>query len=161
MSLSGGMFELLKEDHARRWRRPLSWWNLFAAWPIPFVLMFCIYSSKNDFEVAKRQRTTVATVTSRDPPNHDRYGYTFRSEGHQFTGWAYPSDKHEFSMGQQIIVYFDPNDPAKNSNSDFRSVGIGDLFFVPFCVLVMVAFPVFIFFQRRARHKIARVIPSS
>lgn len=104
-----------------------------------------------NLQVAKRQETTIAIINSHDPPKHDGYGYRFSVNGHPFTGWAYHADKHDFSMGEQIIVYYDPLDPGKNSTNDFQMVGIGDLFFVPFCLMAMVALPLVIFFQRRPR----------
>ena len=129
----------------------MSWWNLFVLWPIPFLLAYSFYTQQIDLQIAKRQQTTVATINAHDPPNHDRYGYIFPVSGRTFTGWAYPNDKRDFSMGEQVIVYYDPSDPTRNSASDFYSVSTRDLFFVPFCLLAMVAMPLVIFFQRRAR----------
>jgi hypothetical protein len=154
---SQSIFDLLKEDHARRWSRPLSWWHLLALLPYPFVVAFGIYAQQADLQIAKRQQTTVATINSHDPPNHNRspnhnrYGYMFSINGHQFTGWAYPSDKKKFSIDERVLVYYDPSNPANNSTSDFHAVSAGDLFFVPFCVLATIALPLIIFFQHRAR----------
>lgn len=153
MNSSGGMFSLLRDDYYRKWSQPPSWWNLMVLWPIPFVLMFCVYTLQADFEIAKRQRTTVATINLHDPPNHDRYGYVFSIAGHNFTGWAYPNDKRGFTVGERIVVYYDPTNPEKKSTSDFHSVGLGVVLWIGFCLLALVAVPLSIYFQRRAKRR--------
>jgi hypothetical protein len=110
-------------------------------------------------EVAKRQKSTTATIDMHDPPNHDRYRYTFHLDDKRFSGWAYPNDKHDFSINEQIVVYYDPTDPRKNSPSSFLEVSAGDLLLVPFCLLAVAALPLFIFIQRRARTRVAETQP--
>lgn len=156
MSAISQMFRDLVEEKRRQWSHPPSWWNLFVLWPLPFVLAFCIYSQRTDLQIAKRQLTAVATINSHDPSNHDRYGYTFAVDGRQFTGWAYPNDKRDFSIEERIVIYFDPIDPARNSTDDFHKVSNRDLFFVSFCLLAIVVLPLVIFFQRRSRLKASK-----
>ena len=148
-SLISETLNLWKEDQAKGWNNP-SWWNLLVLWPIPFVLFFCIRASVQDRTTARRQVATSAVIVSHDPPNHDRYGYSFKVSGKQYGGWAYPGGKHNYSIGEQVLVYFDPLNPTKNSADDFDSVSIDDLFFVPFSGLVLVGLPVFIYLRRRS-----------
>jgi hypothetical protein len=146
-SLISETIDLWQKDRKAGWDNP-SWWNLLVLWPVPFVLLFCIRASVTDSKVAQRQLSAVATINAHDPPNHDRYGYVFKVGGEQFTGWAYPSDGHAYSIGEHVDIYFDPLNPAKNSTVGFRSVAIDDLFFVPFCVVVLAGLPVFIYLRR-------------
>jgi hypothetical protein len=159
-SLISEMMELRKKDWEAEWNNP-SWWNVLALWPIPFVLLFSIHSSMNDWTVAKRQLSIDATINTRDPPNHDRYGYTFKISGAQYTGWAYPGGQHEYSIGEHIVIHCDPLNPTRNTAEDFYSASVDDMFFVPFCVVVPVGLSLYIFFRRRAwKKKIATSIPA-
>lgn len=160
MSSSGGMFELLKEDHERRWNRPLSWWNLAALTPFLLLAILSIHSAWNDARIAKRQQTTIGTIDGHDPPNHDRYSYRFSVNGHQFTGWAYPS-KRDFFVGQQIVVYYDPTQPSENSAYDFTDVSPGGVVFIGFLLMVCLFSPFFIYFQRRSRRRIAATLSNN
>ena len=103
-----------------------------------------------DWATAKRQVSAPAVIVTHDPPNHDRYGYSLEISKEQYSGWAYPGGKHNYSIGDHILVYFDPLNPTKSSPDDFGSVTMEDLFFVPFCGLVLVGLPVFIYLRRRA-----------
>jgi hypothetical protein len=31
----------------------------------------------------------------------------------EYAGWAYPSDKVDYSLGERVAVHYDPIDPAK------------------------------------------------
>jgi hypothetical protein len=114
------------------------------------MLIWSVHNSRTDFEIAKRQVATVATISSHDPSNHDRYGYTILVNQKQYTGWAYPSDKIDYSLGEQIVVHYDPIDPSRNLPPRFEGAGDRDLFFVPFCLMAIAGLPLFIFFRRRA-----------
>jgi hypothetical protein len=155
LSSSGGVLELLKEDYARRWRRPLSWWNLSALAPVLLLLMLSVHSWWTDAQIAKRQQTTIGTIDGHDPPNHDRYSYVFSVNGRQFTGWASPNDKRDFFIGEQIVVYYDPIRPSENSAYDFNLVNPGGVVFIGFALLACIFLPIFIYFQRRSRKRAA------
>ena len=146
-------FALLKEDQSHRWKRPPSWWNLWILLPVLAMFLWSVHNSLTDFETAKRQRVTVATIGSHDPPNHDRYGYLFSVNSEQYKGWAYPSDKVSYSLGEQIAVHYDPLDPTHNLPARFEDAAVRDLFFAPFCLLVVAGLPLFIFVRRRSLGK--------
>ncbi len=149
-SLWSEVFALLKKDSESQWKSPPSWWNLFILLPFLAMLPWRVHNSETDLKIARRQRVEVATVNSHDPPNHDRYGYVFLLNGSRDTGWAYPSDKVTYSLGELIAVYYDPIDPAHNSPDKFEETAGRDLIFAPFCLLVIVGLPTFIFLRRRA-----------
>jgi hypothetical protein len=152
------IIDLWSWDRIKGWNNP-SWWNLLALWPVPFVLFFCIHAFYKDAQIANRQQSTIGIINAHDPPNHDRYSYIFEVNQKQYAGWAYPNDKRDFSIGESVVVYYDPNDPAKNSTADFHVVSIGELFFVPFCVVACLGIPAFIFIRRRTwRRKIADLL---
>lgn len=157
--LLSGMIALRRQDSESR---PDSWWNLLVLWPIPFVLFFCIHSSDSDMKVAQRQKIAIAKINTHDPPNHDRYGYFFYLNRKPYTGWAYPDGKRDFSIGESVAVYYDPLNPSKNSADDYYAVSLRDLFFVPFCILVLVGLSLFILFRRRAwKKKFAMSVPKN
>jgi hypothetical protein len=108
------------------------------------MLLWSVHNSRTDFEIAKRQRETLATINSHDPPNHDRYGYIFLVNGIQYTGWAYPSDKINYSLGERVVIHYDPIDPTKNLPGSFEEAGGRDLTFARFCLLVAAGPPLFI-----------------
>ena len=145
------MFELLKEDYARRWNRPLSWWNLAALAPVLFFLLLSVHSSWKVAQAAARQQTAIGIIDGHDPPNHDRYSYTFTVHGNQWTGWASPNDKRNFFLGQRIVIYFDPIDPSENSAYDFHEANPGGIVFIWLLLTACVGFPFYIYFQRRSR----------
>ena len=152
-SLWSEAFAQWKEDKASQWKRPPSWWNLLILLPLLAMLLWGVHNSRTDFEIAKRQRATVATINSHDPPNHDRYGYIFLVNEIQYTGWAYPSDKINYSLGERVVIHYDPIDPTKNLSESFEKAAGRDLIFAPFCILIAAGLPLFIFFRRRASSK--------
>jgi hypothetical protein len=131
-SLWSEAFAQWEED--RQWKRPPSWWNLLILLPLLAMLLWSVHNSRTDFEIAKRQRATVATINSHDPPNHDRYGYIFLVKEIRYTGWAYPSDKINYSLGERVVIQYDPIDPTKNLPESFEEAGGRDLIFAPFCL---------------------------
>jgi hypothetical protein len=72
-----------------------------------------------DRMIAQRQRTTKGTVTTHEPANHSRYGYTFFVNGKSYSGWEIPK-KEDLNIGQYVTVFYDPLDPAKNALTDFE-----------------------------------------
>jgi hypothetical protein len=114
------MGQFLKDVNPRK-TRP-SWWNMLVAIPLLGVSTSLFYSARSDWDVAKRQQITWGIVKTHEPSKHDRYGYSFTVNGHAFTGWT-GSANHDLHIGQTVIVYYDPVDPANNMPGDFRGAG--------------------------------------
>jgi hypothetical protein len=91
-----------------------SWWNLLVTLPWSVGLVLLVDSGISDRMIAKRQRTTQGSITAHEPANHNRYGYVFSVNGKSYTGWESPR-KDELQIGKQVLVYYDPSDPAKNA----------------------------------------------
>ena len=100
-----------------------SWRNLLVILPWAFGLVLSVHEWNMDREIAKRERITQGIITTHEPSNHNRYGYTFSVGGRSYSGWESPQ-ANEFEVGKQVDVYFDPNKPAKNALTEFgqRSV---------------------------------------
>jgi len=97
-----------------------SWNALFMAAPFAFVLGFVLFNSVRDHAIAARQGSTTGVVTAYEPSNHNQCTYTFELEGKQYRGRS-SSPTRTASVGQQVQVYFDRNDPATNSLKDFET----------------------------------------
>ena len=136
------------ERTRRTWSRP-SWWNLLVVSPWVLGLVFMIHASRIDRQIAERQQTASGIVTAHEPANHNRYGYKFQVDGKLYTGWESPT-KAELVIGQQVTVFYDPQDPSKNALTDFHDVSISELGPVPMLLFGIGAVAVYIFYRRRS-----------
>jgi co-chaperonin GroES (HSP10) len=112
-------------DAERVWANP-SWWNLLVAFPWALGAILFIHDWKVDREIASREQTTKGLITAHEPANHNRYGYVFSVNGRTFNGWESPK-KEELKIGEQVVVYYDPQDPNKNALTDFGELGMSSL----------------------------------
>ena len=145
----GLLGKMIEERQRQYWARPQSWWNLLVLVPLLLILLYLVHSCRENLEIAKRQRTAVAIISSHDPANHDRYGYIFSVNSRPFSGWAYPNDKRDFSVGEQIVVFYDPIDPSKNLPSSFGLFDAGDDVLFAFFLVAPIIVAVSIHAQRR------------
>jgi hypothetical protein len=133
----------------RAWSYP-SWWNLLVVLPWVLGIAFLIQQSRTDRQVAGRQQTTSGTITAYDPGNHNQYGYKFEVAGRGYTGWESP--KHdELAVGKEVVVYYDPQNPSRNSLTDFHDLSTTSLGPVPLLLFGIGAVGVFIAYMRRGR----------
>ena len=153
----GQLVDHLQQRVDQTWRNP-SWWNLLVVLPWTIGLVFLIYEWKLDRAVAERQQTTQGRITVHEPSNHNRYGYVFTVNGRSYTGWQSPR-AGEFEIGKQVVVYYDPKDPAKNALTDFSELSIQSLGPVPLLMFGIGAVAVFIL-RRRRRNLAASKIPA-
>jgi hypothetical protein len=149
MAISDVINELTSRT-ARAWSPP-SWWNLLIALPWIIGLVFLISSSVSDQAIASREQTTYGIIRTHEPENHNRFGYQFSVNGKPFTGWQIPM--RDFTIGQRVLVYYDPLDPTKSSLDSFA--GTTDRILGPafFCAVGTTAVVVIIFVRRRAYAK--------
>jgi hypothetical protein len=92
---------------------------VIAPWLLGAALM--LFASRHDSDVASRQATTVGQVVAHEPSNHDRYGYTFQVNGHEYTGWETPA-KAEPRMGQSVTIYYDARTRDENALTDYSKL---------------------------------------
>jgi len=102
------------------WRR-LSWWHALVVLPWLLGVIFFLYEGELYRNAATRQQKTFGTVTAHEPANHNRYGYTFTVEGRNYEGWQVPHDSEHWTVGQQVVVYYDAGDPGRNALSDLTA----------------------------------------
>jgi hypothetical protein len=131
----------------KAWGRP-SWWHLLIALPWTIGLFFFLHSSATDRAIADRERTTYGIVRTNEPANHDRYGYDFVVNGKLYTGWQIPS-REEFTIGQRVLVYYDPLDPTKSTLNSYADTAENVQGPVVFCAFGITAVAIFIFVRRR------------
>jgi len=116
--------------------------RLMNATMIAGVLMMCAgasllldYGSLHDLNrnevVAPRQQSIAGTLTA-GPASRNSYGYTFNVRDHSYSGWGLLYGP-ERKTGQEVVIYYDPNDPTVSGLSPFEyssgqrawDVGIG------------------------------------
>ena len=97
--------------------------------------------------IAGRQQTTSGIVTTHEPANHNRYGYKFEVDGKVYTGWQSPKDD-ELAIGKQVIVFYDPQSPSRNSLIDFHDLSTSSLGPVPMLLFGIGSLGVFILYMR-------------
>ena len=150
VDISGGLQRLENQAEENRhdpWTNP-SWSSLLIAMPWLIGSIALFWGSIMNHHLALREMTTAGVITGHEPANHNRYVYTFSIDGKSYTGRQIP-DKHELAIGQQVRVYYNPLDPAKNSLIDFDEVALGNLGPASFAFWLSVAAIVFIVVQRR------------
>ena len=127
-------------------KRP-SWLSLLIVLPWVLLGMFLAYRSSLDRTIATRQQTTYGTITAHQPANHSRYGYAFTVGKATYHGWEIPQ-KREYSIGEHVLVYYDPTDPTKNALTDFSELSARE--FGPLVFIVLASGAVeFIIHRRR------------
>jgi len=99
-------------------------------------------------ELARREKAVYGTVVSHELANHNQHGYRFVLNGQTYTGLSHsPHDAPQ--LGEQVLIYYDPNDPAKNSLIDFAELQSRSLAGVPVLFFGIGTVFVAIFFLRR------------
>ena len=92
---------------------------VIAPWLLGAALM--LVASQHDSDVASRQAAAVGQVVVHEPSNHNRYGYKFKVDGHEYSGWETPA-KAEPKMGQFVTVYYDVRSPDENALTDYNQL---------------------------------------
>lgn len=117
--------------------------------PMTIGIVFATYTARGNWAIAKRQQTSYGIITARQP-NHDRYQYTFLANGKPYTGWEIPS-KNEFELGQRVLVYYDPINPAQNALTNFAVFGDRNLIPIPVFLILTAVVAIIIVLNRRIR----------
>jgi len=130
-----------------KWRHP-SWWNLLIFVPWALGSGWLIHESAVDRAVAGREKTARGTIAAHEPANHNRYGYAFSVNGKTYRGWD-GSEKQAPRMGKQVLVYYDPHDPATNALTSFAELEGQCIGPVLFMFLGVVGVAIFIAHRRR------------
>ena len=104
------------------WQNP-SWVLLLIVLPWAAGIVYSLYEWRLDSAIAARQQTTNGTITAHEPANHNRYGYVFSMSGGTYRGWEYPQ-KREYSIGEQVTVYYDPTNPSRSSLTEFDELSL-------------------------------------
>jgi hypothetical protein len=135
------------EQRLQRWKNP-SWWNLLICFPWAVGVAFGIYTYTVDRAIAVREMTVTGVITTHDPPNHDRYGYSFVVLGKSYFGWQIP-DRSELVIGQPVVVYYDPLNPEKSSLVDFEELSFSGFGLSSFALVGIGTVTTIIFVLRR------------
>jgi len=110
--------------------------------------VFCIYEATVDSAVAKRQKTAFGIIVAHEAWNHNQYRYSFAANGASYLGLGHPPNEHP-AIGDQVLVYYDPSDPAKSALKDFADMETDALGPVFACLLGVGAVVFYIWQQRR------------
>ncbi len=129
------------------WSRP-SWWNLLIALPWLLFTSLLIHQWIVDRVVAERQKTALGTITAHERSNHNQNRYNFSVSGMTYVGLD-SARKGAPQIGQQVLVYYDPTDPATNALTDFARLNDDSLAAVPMALLMTGIVALYIFAKRR------------
>ena len=148
-----GMFDQISSyERSTTARRPvrLSWWTMLVVSPMIIGIVFGIYMARGNWAIAKRQQTAYGTISAHQPSNHDRYQYTFLADGRPYTG-SETRAKNELELGQRVLVYYDPANPAQNALTDFAVFGDRNLIPIPLFLISAAVMAMVIALTRRFR----------
>jgi Protein of unknown function (DUF3592) len=143
----GNAIDEMVARSSRSWNHP-KWWNLLVVLPWLLGLAFLIQESRTESRIAARQQTTSGIVTAHEPANHNRYGYKFEVNDKTYTGWQSPGNA-ELSIGKQVIVFYDPQNPSRSALTDFHDLSRSSLGPVPMLLFGIGAITLFILSRRR------------
>ena len=96
----------------------------------------------------ERQLSTSGIVIAHDLGNHNQYGYRFQVDGNSYTGWQSPQ-RDELTIGKEVRVFYDPQNPSRNSLINFHDASTLSLGPVPMMLFGIGAVGVSIFYRRR------------
>jgi hypothetical protein len=86
---------------------------------LPLILAVFSFAGAHKYaNVVPRQDSTRGIIMEHEPKNHDRYRYSFRLEGRDYTGWDSPSSGN-FQIGESVWVYYDRLQPSNNNLNGF------------------------------------------
>ena len=97
-----------------------TWRSMIITIPCVIGLLFTAHDMTKDNSAAKRQQTSHGVVTSYEPSSHNLCGYTFSVHGKQYKGEA-SAPTNNVTVGDQVRVYFDSQEPTNNSLEDFSA----------------------------------------
>lgn len=128
-------------------RRP-SWWAALIAAPWFLGAVLGVYGAIVDSVVAQRERTVLGILVTHEVANHNQYRYRFVVNGTSYLGLGHPPSELA-KVGDQILVYYDPEEPARNALVDFADAEIEALGPVPLCLVGVGVVAFLIWWQRR------------
>lgn len=115
---------LVRETEVRRnWR-----WLLLVPWIV--LLGICVFQWRANEAISSRQQNTAGVITSCPPSSHNSYEYTFSVANVEYNGVSNTLDRRA-SVGDHVIVYFDPDAPHNNSLGSFSTVSRKWLMVIP------------------------------
>lgn len=139
--------DALPERFEQTWRYPP---RLYLLISLPWVLGLILTVHRwNEYrQIAPRQRTHRGVITSYEPKNHSSYGYTFTVRGSLYKGRE-SFIRGELRIGEQVRVYYDPQNPNKNSLFDFEQLAGSELGSMPLMILGILGLTGFVLWKRR------------
>jgi hypothetical protein len=80
-----------------------------------------LYEAAITLKSSGRQQNALATITAHNEgAKHNQDRYVFNVNGRQYTGWLSPHGQI-FPLGAEVFIYYDPQDPSRNSLSGFST----------------------------------------
>jgi hypothetical protein len=112
------------------WRRSKaawdSWWTLLITFPWLIGLAILVPEGWQSHLIAGREQTTAGIVIAYNRSSHNECTYVFTVQSKQFTGKD-GCPTAPAVIGQQVWVYFDPNDPQKSLLEGYAEKSQSDL----------------------------------
>lgn len=100
-------------------------------------------------QIALREKTTTGAIVGHDAANRHTSVYVFSIDKNVYTGQEVGSEHTK--IGEQVVVYYDPDDPEKNRLKDFEEEALGFLGILSVVLILSGAGIFFLLKQRRNR----------
>lgn len=142
--------------------RPFSdaWWFLILTVPLLIGMAASASSAYKNGEIAIRQKTTDGIVTDFEPSNYNLCRFTFSFLGRTYEGAGRPLIGTA-TVGQHLIVFFDPNHPQTNSLEDFARLSRRQKGFVPLCLVAIFGVVGLVVYARQRQSRTANQLLSA
>lgn len=107
---------------------------------VAYALGYVVFNPGRMVRLAESGIRAEATVFAKEPLNHNLIRYSYTVGGDKFTGSGSAGCCIDnIQIGQSVVVYYDPNNPADSFNGDPRAEAenVKGLIF-----LIMIALPI-------------------
>jgi hypothetical protein len=100
-------------------RRSLRFWQLLSIWLVMGIgfMLYNWFLVRQDALIEPKQGTTFGVIYETTHGKNPSASYSFRYQGKEYHGIEHYSSTGY--PGAQVVVFFDPDDPSKNSLTEY------------------------------------------
>lgn len=117
--------------------------------PWLYAVIGIVWAFVANQQIALREKTTTGAIVGHDASDRHTSVYVFSMDKNVHTGQEVGSEHTK--IGEQVVVYYDPDDPEKNRLKDFEEEAVGFLGGLSVVLILSGAGIFFLLKQRRNR----------